>query len=63
MHEDDETRFPRITLWQFLIGILKTVVWFEMWPLYRWGDLQSSHDKKRADDSGKAQPSDRQANP
>jgi hypothetical protein len=48
MHEDDEERFPRITLWQFLGGIVKTIVWFEMWPLYRWNDLQSSLNEKRA---------------
>jgi hypothetical protein len=48
MHEDDEERFPRITLWQFLVGILKTIVWFEMWPIYRWDDLQSRSDEKTA---------------
>jgi hypothetical protein len=47
MHEDDEERFPRITLWQFLIGILKTAVWFEMWPMYRWNDLQGSPKEKQ----------------
>jgi hypothetical protein len=64
MHEDDEERFPRITLWQFLVGILKTIVWFEMWPAYRWNDLQSSSGekevKKRVGEPGKAQAADSQ---
>jgi hypothetical protein len=64
MHDDDEERFPRITLWQFLIGILKTIVWFEMWPAYPWNDLQSSSGekkaKKRVGEPGKVQAADSQ---
>ncbi len=60
MHEDDEERFPRITLWQFLVGIFKTVVWFEMWPFYRWDDLHSPAKekpaRKRPHGSGKRHP-------
>jgi hypothetical protein len=25
MHDDDETRFPRISLWQFLGGVLRGI--------------------------------------
>lgn len=67
MHEDDEERFPRITLWQFLVGMLKTIVWFEMWPIYRWNDLQSSSSdkktEKRVGKPGKTQAADSQEKP
>jgi hypothetical protein len=67
MNEDDEERFPRITLWQFLVGILKTGVWFEMWPIYRWNDLQSSPSdnktKKRVGEPGKTQAADSKDKP
>ncbi|WP_457089912.1 hypothetical protein [Microvirga sp. P5_D2] len=67
MNEDDEERYPGITLWQFLIGILKSIVWFEMWPIYRWTDLHSSPNekevKKRGDEPGKTQAADSQEKP
>ncbi|MBM6583991.1 hypothetical protein ILT44_27710 [Microvirga sp. BT689] len=67
MHEDDEERFPRITLWQFLAGILKTMIRFAMWPAYRWNDLQSSLSekkaKKRVGEPGRTQAVDSQDTP
>jgi hypothetical protein len=64
MHEEAEERFPRITLWQFLVGILKTVVWLEMWPIFWWNDLQSPPGEKKAKErvgeSGKKQAADSQ---
>jgi hypothetical protein len=32
MHDDDEERFPRISLWQFLVGI----VWIPLRFFDRW---------------------------
>jgi hypothetical protein len=31
--DDDEKRFPRINLWQFLAGIWRLIVRVSMWPM------------------------------
>lgn len=67
MHEDDEERFPRITLWQFLVGVGKTIVSFEIWPTYRRKYLKSSPSGKKAENRGggpgKTQAADSQEKP
>jgi hypothetical protein len=45
MHDDDETRFPDITLWQFLGGVLWGVLYAGSW-LAGYGGLDSG-DKAR----------------
>jgi hypothetical protein len=65
--EDDEKRFPRITLWQFLGGILWRVfvlIEFPQWSFTR-GLGKTSPSKEHDNDAkeGKTPPADTPAHP
>ncbi len=48
MHDDDEARFPRISLWQFLAGVLLTPVrFYDRWFGGGWLDALASADGPR----------------
>jgi hypothetical protein len=49
MHDDDEARFPRISLWQFLGGVLLVPLrFYDKWYGGGWiDDLASAHGRHR----------------
>ncbi len=56
MHDDDEKRFPRITLWQFLSGIIMTPLrfWDRWFGVYGIDALASLAEKRKRKSSSKS---------
>ncbi|KAA2237436.1 hypothetical protein [Salinarimonas soli] len=59
MHDDDEKRFPRTTLWQFLEGTLRPTIRFVLLgPLALIGSFFGGETERRKTPDGEKRPPD-----